>query len=125
RVTAMTMPMMSPASKTSRKTMISAASTGVSLLHDQGAPGRVLVEVVKEFVAPRRKRTQVDGPFPVRRNHLFHPQSHAFEFGRGGIEILDAQHDRPVGRGMQLGRLEFVIANGNRKAHRLLGGRNG
>src|SRR5260221_4562180 len=47
-VTASTMPTINPASKTSRKTMISAASIG--LLHGQGA-ARLFVEVVVKFVA--------------------------------------------------------------------------
>src|SRR5882757_8381143 len=112
RVTASTMPMIRPASKTSRKTMISAAITTRSclLLFDhQCAAGDLLVILVEEFVAAGLLRAHVDGGVAAAGDHLLDLQGLAFEFHRLGVEILQLDHDRGIGGRGDLDRLEFLV----------------
>src|ERR1700716_380074 len=88
-VTASTMPIINPASKTSRKTMMSAASTGAGLLYGQGA-ARLFVEVVVKFVAAGFEFPHIDDTLTVGGHHLFDPQRFAFELHGFGVEVLDA-----------------------------------
>src|ERR1700736_5126392 len=88
-VTASTMPIINPASKTSRKTMMSAASTGARLLHGQGA-ARLFVEVVVKFVASGFQCPHIDDTLTVGGDHLFDPQRFAFKLHGFGVEVLDA-----------------------------------
>src|SRR3984893_10984527 len=96
-VTASTMPTINPASNTSRKTMMSAASIGVRLLHGQGA-ARLFVEVVVKFVASGFQRPHVDDALAIGGDHLFDPQRFAFKVHGLGVEILDPEGDRGIGR---------------------------
>src|SRR5450759_3901730 len=96
RVTAMTMPTMRPASNTSRKTIISAASMDASLLHDQRASG-FGVEVVEKIVAAGRERSKPDDAFAVSGDHLLYPERYALKLHRGCVAVLYLQHDRFVG----------------------------
>src|SRR6267378_3397587 len=72
-VTASTMPTINPASKTSRKTIISAASIDACLMYSEGA-ARLFVEVVVEFVASGLQRPHIDDTLAVGSDHLFDPQ---------------------------------------------------
>src|SRR6266852_6219882 len=118
-VTASTMPMINPASKTSRKTMMSAASTGARLLHDQGA-ARLFVEVVVKFVASGFQRPHIDDAFAIGGDHLFDPQRGAFKLHGLGVQVLDPDRDGLVGRRAQLARLEHSLGIGDVNLCRLL-----
>src|ERR1700724_820782 len=118
-VTARTMPTINPASKTSRKTMMSAASIGARLLHDQGA-ARLFVEVVVKFVAPGFQRPHVDDALAIGGDHLFDPQRFAFKLHGLGVEILDPEGDRGIGRRAHLAGLELVLGIGHLNLSRLL-----
>src|SRR5437868_1462805 len=87
RVTASTMPTIRPASKTSRKTMIRAASTSAFLLHHKRAPGDLFVILVEEFVAAGFLRAHVDGGVAGTGDDFFELQSLAFELHRLGVEV--------------------------------------
>src|ERR1700712_4490244 len=88
RVTASTMPTIRPASKTSRKTMINAASTTASVIYDQRAAGNLLIVLIEEFVAAGLLRADVDGRIAAPGNHLLDMQGFALELHRLGIEIF-------------------------------------
>src|ERR1700694_1483867 len=103
-VTASTMPMINPASKTSRKTMMSAASTGARLLHDQGA-ARLFIEIIVKFVASGFQRPHIDDPLALGGDHLFDPQRFAFKLHGFGVEVLDPDSDGFVG-----GRAHLALA---------------
>src|SRR3984893_12981520 len=104
-VTASTMPTINPASKTSRKTIISAASIDACLMYGEGA-ARLFVEVIVEFVASGLQRPHIDDTLAVGSDHLFDPQRFALEFHRFGVEVLDPDRDGSVGRRVQLAWLE-------------------
>src|SRR4051794_25682658 len=107
RVTARTIPTIRPASKTSRNTMISAASTIIPLFHDQST-AVALVEVVEEFISAGLQRADADRGLAVRRDDLFHPHRLAFELHRSRIAILHAKQDRLVGRRAHFARLKLL-----------------
>src|SRR5260221_6488415 len=111
RVTAITMPTIRPASNTSRKTMIRAASTATSFHHERAAIG--LVEVVEEFVFARLERTDAQDTFAVRRDHLLGFERLALEFHRGGVTIGDVDHDAGVGWRLDFGGLELLVLHGD------------
>src|SRR4051812_33228084 len=100
RVTASTMPTIRPASKTSRKTMISAASMARSyfttrfLLHNQSAARDLFVVFVEEFVAARLLGANVDGGVAGAGYHLLDLQGLALELHRLGVEVLQLDDDR-------------------------------
>src|SRR3979411_1013457 len=123
-VTASTMPIINPASNTSRKTMMSAASTGVCLLHDQGA-ARLFVEVVVKLVASGLQSPHIDDTLAVGGAHLFDPQRFAFKFHGFGIEVLDPKRERFVGWRTQLARLELALGIAHLNLGRLLRLRQG
>src|SRR3954451_23368804 len=97
RVTASTMPMMRPASNTSRKTMISAASmlyvSRYSSLYHERALG-ALVEIVEKFIATWRQCAHAHRALALRRNDLLDAQRHALKFHRLGAVVLDHNHQR-------------------------------
>src|SRR3977135_162964 len=101
RVTATTMPTTRPASNTSRKTMIRAASTATSFHHERAVIG--LIEVVEEFVFARLERTDAQDSFPVRRDYLLDFERLALEFHRGGVTIGDVDHDAGIRRRLDFG----------------------
>src|SRR6516162_1918508 len=107
-VTASTMPTIRPASNTSRKTMMSAASNDGVLLHVQRT-ARLLVEVVVELVAARLQRPHIDHALALRSDDLFHPQRLAFKLHRLGVEILNSEYHRLVGRRAHLARLKRAV----------------
>src|SRR5258705_9516040 len=112
RVTASTMPTIRPASKTSRKTMISAAITTGSyglLFNHQRATGDLLVVLVEEFVAAGLLCAHIDGGVAAGGDHLFDLQGLAFEFHRLGVEVLQLDHDRCVGGRGDLRRIELLV----------------
>src|SRR4051794_22404611 len=110
RVTASTMPIIKPASKTSRKTMISAASTAsTALLDDQCAARNLLVVFVEEFVTAGLLGAHVDDGVGAPGHHLFDPQGFALELHRLGIEILQLDDDRRVGGSGDLGGIELLV----------------
>src|SRR5215212_879899 len=118
-VTASTMPIIRPASNTSRNTMMRAASTGVGLLHYQGA-ARLLVEVIVEFIAPGLQRPHIDEAFAVGGAHLFDAQRLAFKFHRFAVEVLEPKRDRLVGRCAKLARLKLAFGIAQLNLGRLL-----
>src|SRR5215212_5654110 len=118
-VTASTMPTIKPASNTSRNTMMRAASTGVCLLHNQGA-ARLLVEVVVELVASGLQRPHIDHPFAIGGDHLFNPQRLAFKFHGFAVEVLDPKRNGLVGRCAKLARLKLAFGIGQLNLGRLL-----
>src|SRR5580704_13019499 len=93
RVAASTMPTISPASNTSRNTMIRLASIVLilRLAHDRRhrAHGRVRMIIVEEFVDAGLQRSDHDGDLAARNHDLLHPQVRALEFGRRRILVLD------------------------------------
>src|SRR4051812_7189426 len=109
-VTAITMPTIRPASNTSRKTMIRAASTGTSFHHERAAIG--LVEVVEEFVLARLERTDAHESFPVRRDHLLDFERLALELDGSRAAVGDVNHDAGIRRRLDLGRLELLVLHG-------------
>src|SRR5215470_19396130 len=114
------MPTIRPASNTSRKTMINAASTDAPIsLDDQGTPG-LLVEIVHKLVSTWRKRANVDDAFAAGSNHLLDPERHTLEFHWGGIKILHPQDERPIGRRTDFGGLKMMALNRDRNRIRLL-----
>src|ERR1700736_6288839 len=118
-VTASTMPIINPASKTSRKTMMSAASIGARLLHDQGA-ARLFVEVVVKFVAPGFQCPHIDDALAVGGDHLFDPQRFALKLHGFGVEVLDPESEGFVGGGAHLARLELAVGIAHLNLRRLL-----
>src|SRR5882757_5910231 len=111
RVTAITMPTTRPASNTSRKTMIRAASTATSFHHECAAIG--LIEIVEEFVFAGLERADAHDALAIRGDHLFGLELLALEFHRGGVAIGDADHDAGVRRRLDLGRLELLVLHGD------------
>src|SRR6266516_2849230 len=110
RVTAITMPTIRPASNTSRKTMIKAASTAASFHHERAAIG--LIEIVEEFVFAGFERTDAYDALAIRGDHLLGLERLALEFHRGSVAIGDADHDAGVRRRLDLGRLELLVLHG-------------
>ena len=53
--------------------------------------------------------------------HLLDPEADALELDRRAVEVADAERDRPVGRGVNLGGLEAVILHRKLDRDRLLG----
>src|SRR4029077_2968286 len=72
-VTASAMPTISPASNTSRKTMMSAASILLFLLHRQGT-ACLIVEVVVELIAAGFQGPHVDHSLALGGDLFFDPQ---------------------------------------------------
>src|SRR4051794_11904891 len=121
RVTASTMPMIRPASKTSRKTMTNAASKARgSLLYDQRAARDLFVVLVEEFVAARLLRTDIDGGVGLAGHHLFDVQRLALEFHRLGVEIFQLDDDGRIGGSADFGRIEFLVLVAELNLGRLL-----
>src|SRR5215469_16038425 len=119
------MPMIRPASNTSRKTMINAASTlCLTSLRDESSVG-FLMEVVEEFIPAWRKRSDIDDSLASRRDHLLNPERHAFEFHSGGIKVLDPEGKRLIGWGTDFGRLKMMALNRDSDCRRLLRARSG
>src|SRR5262249_30427122 len=110
----------SPASKLSRKTMISAASTDASFLYNQGAGG-LLMEVVHEAVPADLQRTQVESALAVGSHHFLHPERRALEFHRRGVEVLHLQHDRLTRRSSDLSGVEAMVLDGDVQGHGVVG----
>src|SRR5260370_21708241 len=100
--------MINPASKTSRNTMMSAASTGARLLHDQGA-ARLFVEVVVKFVASGFQCPHIDDTFAIGGDHFLDPQRLAFKLPGLGVEVLDAYRDVLVSPCAHFPRFEFTL----------------
>src|ERR1700704_1390479 len=113
------MPIINPASNTSRKTMMSAARTGARLLHGQGA-ARLFVEIVVKFVATGLQRPHIDGALAVGGHYLFDPQRFAFKLHGFGVEVLDSESDGFVGGRAPLARLGFGLGISHLKTRRLL-----
>src|SRR5258707_5425930 len=106
------MPTSRPASKTSRKTMISAAITTGSyglLFNHQRAAGDLLVVLVEEFVAAGLLRAHVDGGVTAAGDYLLRLQGLAFELHRLGVEILQLDHDWCVGGRGDLNRVDLLV----------------
>src|ERR1700731_3259966 len=85
---AMTMPTISAASSTSRKTMIAVASIGLCLFHHKATTRRA-VEVVKEFVGAGIERADKDADLAAGLDDLLAMQHGALEFRVDGLLVLD------------------------------------
>src|SRR5258708_21859308 len=108
-----------PSPKTATPTTSANAGAGLLLLHDQGAT-RLFVEVIVKFVASGFQGPHIDDALAVGGDHLFDPQRFAFKLHGLGVEILEANRDRFVGRGAQFARLELALGIAQLKLRRLL-----
>src|ERR1700722_12931564 len=90
RLAAMTMPSTSPASSTSRETMIRVASMTTPLFHDQMA-AVFRVEVVEEFVAAGVEGADEDRDLVAGCDDLLAMDVGALKFRRGLVLIADDQ----------------------------------
>src|SRR5437762_11619910 len=111
RLAAMTMPTISAASSTSRKTMIAVASIGRLFGYEDAARGAV--EIVEELVAAGGERPDKNADRRARPDHFLAMQRAALEFGRLGLLVLDRQLDLDPRRDRHLGGLELVVAQQN------------
>src|SRR5215510_5010607 len=84
----------------------------IRLLYDQHAFG-LRVEIVKEIVASWRDRADIDHALAVAGHDLLDAERYTFKLHRRGVEILDPDRDRSVGRCVQLGGLEAMILDRN------------
>src|SRR5579864_1300085 len=108
RLAAMTIPTISAASSTSRKTMMAVASIGALLLHYQAA-ARCLIEIVKELIGTGIERPDKNADLTASRDDLLAVQDGALEFGIDHLLILDDQLDfDPSGNG-NIARYELMI----------------
>src|SRR5208283_3701571 len=103
------MPMIRPASMTSRKTTMSAPSMNDRLFHDQHALGGLRMIVAEEIIFARRKRGDAHRRLGLAGDDFLDPQRLALELLRCSIEILDRQRDRFARRRMELGGVEAMI----------------
>src|SRR5262245_63234080 len=110
RVAASTMPMIRPASITSRKTMTSAPN--MLLFRDHDAFGGVRVEVADELVAAGGERSDAHQAFGLGGNDLLDLERGTLEFLGGWVRAGDVDRYAFASRvGGVLG-LELVIAGG-------------
>src|SRR3954447_17839958 len=107
REAAMTMPMISPASSTSRKTMTSAPS--MLLFRDHDALGRVCVELAHELVTPGVERPDPHQAFRFARDDLFDLECGTVELLRRGVLVADVDGHPFAGGHPDLLRLELVV----------------
>src|SRR4029450_10984182 len=111
RVAASTMPMIRPASITSRKTMTSAPN--MLLFRDYDAFGGVRVEVADELVATGGERPDAHQTFGLAGNDLLDLERRALEFLGGWVLVGDVDRYALAGRHADFLRLELVIADGD------------
>src|SRR6185295_9937611 len=114
------MPTTMPASITSRKTTISAATTIRSSLDDQIALCGFLVKLAEEFVTTWLLRLQVKNRLAVSRDHLLDAQHLAFKFLRRRISVFDRKLDRFSLRRAQFGGLETMVLDCDFQRNRFL-----
>src|SRR3954447_6880429 len=109
RVTASTMPMIRPASITSRNTMMRAPN--IALFRDHNAFGRIGMKLADKFITAGVKRTEPnDGP-GLAGDDLLHLERRAIELLRSGVFVADAQRHALACGNPEFGRLENVIAD--------------
>src|SRR6185437_421038 len=113
-VAASTMPTISPASSTSRKTMSSLASMGSVLLlgGGHGAGGGVGVILVEELVSARLQRPGLHADLAAGHNDLLHPKIAALELGRRVVLVGDLDSEPLARRHRHLGGVEPMILEG-------------
>src|SRR5262249_47563043 len=109
RVAASTMPMIRPASITSRKTMTSAPN--MLLFRDHDAFGGVRVEVADELVAAGGERSDAHQAFGLGGNDLLDLERGTLEFLRGWILVGGVDRYALASRHPDLLLLELVIAD--------------
>src|SRR6516164_2252379 len=109
RVAASTMPMIRPASITSRKTMMSAPN--MLLFRDYDAFGGVRVEVADELVAAGGERSDAHQAFGLAGNDFLDFERRALEFLRGRILVGDIDRHALARRHTKFLWLELVIAD--------------
>src|SRR5215467_1223240 len=109
RVAASTMPMIRPASITSRKTMMSAPN--MLLFRDHDAFGGVGIELADELVAARGERSDAHQAFGLAGNDLLDLERGALEFLGGRILVGDIDGHALARRHTKFLRLELVIAD--------------
>src|SRR4051794_2605067 len=107
RVAASTMPTISPASMTSRRTMMKAPIN--PLLRDHLASSTILVELPDEIVGSGHQRPEADDNLAAGRDHLLDPKGLRFELLRRGILVVDGEDDALARRHAQLQRRELVV----------------
>src|SRR6516162_11676469 len=109
RVAASTMPMIRPASITSRKTMMSAPN--MLLFRDHDAFGGVGVELADELVAAGGERPDAHQAFGLAGNDLLDLERGTLEFLGRRILVGDVNRHALARRHAQFLRLELVIAD--------------
>src|SRR5436190_12879611 len=107
RVEADTMPMMSAASRASRKTM--SAVPNISLLRDDDAVGRLFVELADELIFTRLQGPEEEGAGRLSRNDLFAVELLTLELFRGRVLVLDHEFHLLPGRHFDPVRRELVV----------------
>src|SRR5262245_54953066 len=107
RVAASTIPMISPASSTSRNTMTSAPS--MPLLRDHDAFGGVRMELADELVAARLERADPDEALRFAGDDLLDLERGAVEFLRRRILVGHVDRHPLAGRNADFRRLELVV----------------
>src|SRR5512135_1535594 len=113
-VAAATMPMMSAASSTSRKTIMAVPNMVCLLLRDDRALRGRRVEFAHEGVASCIQRPDVERCAAMPGNDLLAVQRKAVEFFRCGILVLYQQLDLLAGGDDQFGRLETMLLDNQR-----------
>src|SRR5438477_12667127 len=109
RTAARTIPINSPATITSRNTIMSAPN--MPLFRDDDAFAGVRVEITEELVAPRRQRSDTHHPFGLARNDLLDLERRALEFLRACVLVGDLDCDPFPSRHADVLRLELVVAD--------------
>src|SRR6185369_9926814 len=112
------MPTISPASMTSRRTMMKAPIN--KLLRDHLALRTILVELAYEIVSPGDQRPEAHDPLAAARNHLLDAERLRFELFRRGILVVDGEGDPLAGRDAQLGRRELVVLDHDNRLNRVI-----
>src|SRR5258707_1385501 len=107
------MPTMSPASMTSRRTMMKAPIK--NSLRDHLALGAILMELAEEIVGSGDQRPETHDPLAAARHHLLDPQRLRFELFRRCVLVVDGERDPLPSGDMQLGRRKLVIFDHDRR----------
>src|SRR5215469_6388185 len=122
---ASTMPTISAASNTSRKTMMAAPSiVDRPLSRNNVAACGLRVEIPEELVFARFQRADINGDLVATGHHFFTTQLGALKFLRCRIVVLDDQRDLLAGWDLNFSRMELVVLDLERIAG-ILGGEAG
>src|SRR5689334_7661081 len=109
-VAAATIPTISAASRTSRRTM--RAVPNMALLGDDHALGGLLVEFADELVLAGLERPDEDRGLGLAGDHLLHLERMAFEFLRGRVLVVDHELHLLARGDLDAVRRELVVLDG-------------